>query len=159
MPSSLPDRADRGIKEQVSNPLIKKRLSRPVGLCDLLDQMQLDWNCSLWNGSQIGMLRAALIESAVTAATRQSENALSASDATTASISRVDATGALPPLNPVAPYDRVMVRVLGTRESPAQRQRDRNSDRLYWGRSAARWPQALTTVNDWGVIRKSRIAR
>jgi hypothetical protein len=66
-------------------------------------------------GSQIGMLRAALIESAVTAATRQSENALSASDATTASISRVDATGALPPLNPVAPYDRVMVQVLARR--------------------------------------------
>jgi hypothetical protein len=61
------------------------------------------------------MLRAALIESAVTAATRQSENALSASDAATASISRGDVTGALLPLNPVAPYDRVMVRVPGTR--------------------------------------------
>jgi hypothetical protein len=115
MPSSLPDRADRGINGEVSNPLIKKRLSRPVGLCDLLDQMQPDWNCPLWRGSQIGMLRAALIESAVTAATRQSENALSASDATTASIRRGDATGALLPLNPVAPYDRVMVRVLGRR--------------------------------------------
>jgi hypothetical protein len=124
MPSSLPDRADRGIKEQVSAPLIKKGLSRPVGLCDLLDQMQLDWNRSLWNGSQIGMLRAALIESAVTTATRQSENALSASDATTASISRVDATGALRPLNPVALYDRVMVRVLGTRANHPRNAKD-----------------------------------
>jgi hypothetical protein len=115
MRSSLPDRTDRGINEEVSSPLIKKRLSRPVGLCDLLDQMQLDWNCPPCKGAQIGMLRAALIDSAVTAATRQSENALSASDATTASVSRGDATGALLPLNPVALYDRVMVRVLGTR--------------------------------------------
>src|SRR6516164_5651915 len=53
IPSSLPDRTDRGINEEVSNPLIKKRLNGPVGLCDLLDQMQSDWNCPVWKGSQI----------------------------------------------------------------------------------------------------------
>jgi hypothetical protein len=51
----------------------------------------------------------ALIDSAVTATTRQSENALSASEATTASMSRFDATGALRPPKPTAPYDRFMV--------------------------------------------------
>ena len=40
--------------------------------------------------------------------TRHSDNALSASEAATASINRWDATGALWPLKPVAPGNRIM---------------------------------------------------
>src|SRR5579871_916681 len=100
-------------------------------------------------GRQIGIAMPALIDSAVRATTRHSENALSASDAATASINRVDATGALWPPKPVAPYDRVMVR--GPQRGwanhhYANQHRDRR--RHYWGSPAAKSPQVLRIVND-----------
>lgn len=48
------------------------------------------------------------IDNTVMVTIRHSDNALSASEATTASINRWDATGALWPLKPVAPGERIM---------------------------------------------------
>ena len=53
----------------------------------------------------------ALSESAATTTARQSENAQNASDATTASINRGEATLALWPLKPCAPGERIMVEI------------------------------------------------
>jgi hypothetical protein len=50
----------------------------------------------------------AFIDNAAITTARQSENALKASDAATASISRGEATLALWPLKPCAPVNRVM---------------------------------------------------
>ena len=50
-----------------------------------------------------------LIESTVRVTIRHSDNELIASEAATASISRVDATGIERPLKPQAPDDRIMV--------------------------------------------------
>ena len=61
----------------------------------------------------------ARIESAVRVTTRQSEKALNASEAATASISRDEATGSFWPLKPATPVDRVMAGVLlSAGESP-----------------------------------------
>jgi hypothetical protein len=54
------------------------------------------------------MAMLALSESAAIATARQSENALKASDATTASINRGEATLALWPLKPCALEERIM---------------------------------------------------
>jgi len=48
------------------------------------------------------------IESTVTVTIRQSDSEASTSEAATASINRVEATGAERPLKPVAPVHRVM---------------------------------------------------
>ncbi len=48
------------------------------------------------------------IENTVSVTIRQSDSEAIASEAATASINRVEATGAARPLKPVAPVDRVM---------------------------------------------------
>ena len=55
------------------------------------------------------MVRPALVDSTVKVTIRQSETALNASVATTASINREEATGMLWPLKPAARGDRLMV--------------------------------------------------
>jgi hypothetical protein len=56
----------------------------------------------------IGIAMPTRIESTVTVTIRQSDSEASASEAATASINRVEATGAERPLKPVAPVHRVM---------------------------------------------------
>ena len=64
----------------------------------------------------------AFIESAAITTARHSENALSASDAATASIKRVEATLALWPVKPCAPDERIMAgqSLVAAGESPAR---------------------------------------
>jgi hypothetical protein len=57
-------------------------------------------------GTPIAMLT--LIENSVRATIRQSDSEAIASEAATASFSRVEATGAALPLKPAAPVDRIM---------------------------------------------------
>ena len=68
----------------------------------------------------IGIAMATLIETSVRVTTRQSDSEPIASEAATASISRDEATGAVRPLKPGAPGDRIMVGILQyAGESPA----------------------------------------
>ena len=75
-----------------------------------------------------------LLESSVRATIRQSDIEAIASEAATASISRVDATGATRPQKPAAPVDRIMAMFpQGTGESAPRRRILFNCRRQYWG--------------------------
>jgi hypothetical protein len=75
-----------------------------------------------------------LLESSVRATIRQSDIEAIASEAATASISRVDATGATRPQKPAAPVDRIMAMFLqGSGESAPRRRILFNCRRQYWG--------------------------
>jgi hypothetical protein len=76
-----------------------------------------------------GMAIETLIDSTVRVTIRHSDNEPIASVAATASVSRVDATGAERPLKPAAPGDRFMAfKILATRaESPASPNRSLES--------------------------------
>jgi hypothetical protein len=78
-----------------------------------------------------------LLESSVRATIRQSDIEAIASEAATASISRVDATVATRPLKPAAPVDRIMAMFLqGRCESAPRRGILFNCRRQYWGGAA-----------------------
>ncbi len=62
-----------------------------------------------------GIAMETLIESIVRVTIRHSDNAPIASEAATASVNRDEATGALRPLKPAVPGDRIMVRDPSTR--------------------------------------------
>jgi len=75
-----------------------------------------------------------LIESIVRATIRQSDSEAIASEAATASVSRVEATGATLPLKPAAPADRIMAWILqGAGESAPLLELSRNDRRQYCG--------------------------
>ena len=78
----------------------------------------------------MGITVASLLDSTVMVTIRQSDSEATASEATTASISRGDATATAGPVKPAAPEDRAMVQIpetqagqlpaLRTGESPAR---------------------------------------
>jgi hypothetical protein len=72
------------------------------------------------NYAGIGIVMLTLIENTVTVTIRHSDNEPIASEATTASVSRDEATGAERPSKPAAPGDRIMAEFLRCAgESPA----------------------------------------
>jgi hypothetical protein len=67
---------------------------------------------SLFGYAGMGIAMLTLIDSIVRATIRQSESEAIASEVATASVSRVEATGATLPLKPAAPADRIMAWIL-----------------------------------------------
>src|SRR5215470_2380011 len=104
------------------------------------------------------MAMLAFSESAAMTTARHRETALNASEATTASINRGEATLALWPLKPCAPAECIMLK--NPLRLRANHPRDWGDHpfprRQHWGTFAMDRPQALTVVNDWVELQQRR---
>ena len=101
------------------------------------------------------MAMVASVESAVRATITHNDNALIASEATTARVSRDDATGAAKPSKPVAPSDRIIPKSLIAQANHLQRPTNLAT---IAGNIAAALPQKWRNGGDASAVLRPRYA-